>query len=278
MRTPALLLATAVALLPATPLIAATYVYGFESATAGTFATDERESLTDNDGWTLRDSTGTNLVIDSSLDSPVVGFSGNYAYAIAGDTQYSRANDPDFSYSLNDTELITASFLLRGRNAGNQMFALGVDADATTGLNASNEVGFQFGISGDNWAVRQASFGTQSTSAHGLGTNGNDTYEVRLLIDPTANSGNGSGNFSFRNITTSGSWTDVGSLQNVNLGLNSMADSSPSSWDSLYVRIGRGGGGGARIDTLTLSQVPEPQTLLLGLLAVGGLCLRRRRS
>ena len=96
-------------------------------------------------------------------------------------------NNADFAYSLADNGTITLSFLVRGRNTGNQLVALAGDANGNgqiEGGSAPGEVGFTFGIASDNWQVGQAAFGTASAVAHGFGGDGNDTYELRLLVDP----------------------------------------------------------------------------------------------
>lgn len=238
---------------------AATFTYGFETASAG--------SLGNNDNWL----GGNNVTVTTS--NPPTGYSGKYVTSTS-DSQYSRVNDSAFGYSLDNTHTITISFLLRGGNSlGSQLFSLGGNLDGL-GVMATNETAFQFGLLNNNWFVREAGNALGYSAASGLPLNGSDTYEVRLVADPVAYSGDGSGNFSFRNISTGGAWTDVAELQNLNLGMLNMVAGArnPSEWNSIRLRLSSG-----RMDTLTITQVPEPSAALLGGLGLL-VAFRRKRA
>lgn len=230
--------------------------YGFEDCAGGDYSGSQ--PLDGNGNWIHIGNKNDKWVIDGAAYGLPDGYSGNFVYGNAGvsDSQYTRKNDAHFGYSLSDNGTITISFLARGHNAGNQILALGGDANGDGqigGTAGPGEIAFLFGISQDNWYVREANFGAASNVAHGLGSGGDDTYLLRLLVDPQANGGDGAGSFSYRNISTGGAWTKVAALQNVNLALSSMAAAvrSPSAWDGLYLRLG---GGGCRVDNITIDQ------------------------
>lgn len=233
------------------------FSYGFEDCTGGDYSGSLR--LDGNGNWVHVGNDNNKWVIDGDAHGLPAGYSGNFVYGNVGasDSQYTRKNDTNFSYSLNDSGTITFTFLARGRDtAGNQIIALGADANGNGRIDGGvepGEIGFTFGVSVGNWHVREANFGISSNAAHGLGSGGNDSYELRLLVDPEANGGDGSGSFSYLNITAGDAWVEVAALQNINLRFSRMnaAVRSPSSWDGLYLRLG---GNGCQVDSIVIDQ------------------------
>ena len=249
--------------LAASASAATSYVYGFETATA---SAGSGTSIAGNDNWAVV-SGSASVRNDIAGDPGFAGMSGNVGYNATSDTQISRANDGNFSYTAANT--MTLSFVIRARNNSSygSSFAL---ADGGAG----GEVAFQFGLLNDSWFIRQADFGTTTTSGAGL-TSTSEGYLVEIEVDILANSGNGSGSLFVTNMEPGGGTrTAIAGLQNTDLGILAMDGGSTdiSTWDSLYVRHF---GGGSTVDTLTITAVPEPSSAAL--LGLGGLALILRR-
>ncbi|MCC7191659.1 MAG: PEP-CTERM sorting domain-containing protein [Phycisphaeraceae bacterium] len=97
-----------------------------------------------------------------------------------------------------------------------------------------------------------------------------DWIRVRLDMDLTANSGNGSGVLSAQNLTTSGAMTAITGPLNLSLLTSGPA---PSLWNAMYAEA-YGGASGGQSDNLTVL-VPEPASL--GLLALGAVMIFPRK-
>ncbi len=189
-------------------------------------------------------------------------------YAGPGDKQLRRKNDAGFSYTLQNAPF-EVSTVVRRNTGVNEYMALGADLDS------GGSLGFMFGMSSGDFYVRGASAGTAVRVADNI--TDSVGLELRLAVDPQANSGKGIGSLSFRVAGTTGAYTEVAGLQSVDLQLDRMAESyrDPSTWNFLYVRAGSGGG----LDDLTIRQtVPEPSSSAILGLGCGMLIFSRRRT
>lgn len=251
-------------------------IYNFDGLVAGS-------NLIGQDGWTIS-GTGNSPVVQSATTNGIApnNVSGNVLRSnTAVDTQMFRINDANFSYSLNNTDLITIEMQIRAVNTG-QAFA-----PAAFGINTTlntDRIGPVFGTNNSNFWVRRAGTSANSTSASlaqtttGGAWTSADLLLVRLTIDPTALSGDGLGNMSATNLTLNdGEWVNL--ITNYNLTLTNMAVGfrTPDTWDGMYIRTGTNGGNQGFIDNIAI--IPEPSTagLLLGASALL-LALRRRRK
>ncbi len=227
--------------------------YSFEDCVGGDFSGSQ--TLGGNGNW-LRTGGGAKWVIDGSNTAPVLGMRENYVYGNdnSGNSTFTRLNNEEFGYRLNDTGVITISFLMRQSATGDQMFGLASDVNENGQIETSlDEICFAFGLSGGNWIIQDANLNTSFTEAHGLPGTSNNTYQVRLVINPSANSGDASASFFFRNISTKEKWQRVTGLGDVNLSLRSLppAAQQPSSWNGIFLAIGDRG---CRVDQLHLEQ------------------------
>ncbi|MHB9070813.1 MAG: PEP-CTERM sorting domain-containing protein [Sedimentisphaerales bacterium] len=104
-------------------------------------------------------------------------------------------------------------------------------------------------------------------------------WDVRVDIDPLANSGNGELDFYYK-LPTETVWRQSTVLSNLNLHLkaNAAIDDPYTEWKGLYARISRteaGWLGQANVGSIELTSIPEPTTMFI--LGLGALTLLRRR-
>lgn len=302
---------------------AAAFTYDFSATTAGTVPTANAApdagtkflgSTTvgatggqDNWIWTSSTANVYGAIVRNDLQDR---FNGNwmsgYPTSTASpsyDAIMSRKNDANFSYSIpaNTSFSIGARVMIASSSAsanpqtaytGRAVIGLGYDqnndgdirGDASTTENA--EWGPLFGYetgSGGQWYVRPASLGTAVTVNAAL----TGVWNVRLDVNPTANSGDGSGTLMIQQLfdASGAPVVDVfhpasATLTDVNLLLKRMnvagsggttGGPNPANWNGLIARVAGNGG----IDDITINYVPEPASLAM--LAGGTACLTRRR-
>jgi hypothetical protein len=241
--------------------MADSYLYDFSTAT-GSDLLDK--NINGNDNWEYLAGDGGYVYRPAGQDNTL--YQANSASTAC---QVWRQNDAVFSYTLGATDTgVVLSFKVRARNTANSLFALGYD-DGSSVI-----VGPQFGLNSTNWNIRGAAFGTNTFVANSLTTD-TKIYELQMVVDFTANGGDGSGSMYIQNLTDGGDMVAVDGLQNINLELGRMGISNPSDVNGLYVRLA---GGGAWVDNLMITPVPEPTTMiLLGMGGLLGLARRRRK-
>ena len=233
----------------------AVVIYSFEGLSNGTL--DGQDNWTSPSGAPFIVSDGTGY--DTSKVTGTAG-SATSNFAI-------RANDGNFSFgSLVGVTTLTLGFDTRyvaGGNAGtnNQsQFSLN-SADSVTGSAA-------FGLNGNGLVINSSGPVLPS------GLNFDDWFSLQLVMDLTANSGDGSGSLFYKNLTDGDTgYTAVAGLQDINLDLSPLQD--PTQWTRMVLRTGFYEGN--KIDNLYIASVPEPSCALLT--ALGLICLipRRRR-
>lgn len=182
------------------------------------------------------------------------------------DKPFSSANP----FSSIDTIYYEAWVRPQGTGGSVQRTSFGVmdaSASAFKGLFGVSETGATFTTF--KFFVANTST-TLSTSAF----SSNSWYQLQLVVDQSAGSTNETGSLYVRNVTAGEtSFTAVAGLQNINLGLTSTTE--VVDWGSWAIQSSNR----QEIDNLSLSNVPEPSSLLmLGMGAGIFLHLRRRRS
>ncbi len=212
----------------------------------------------------------------------------------------SRINDSNWSYTPytgTETDATTEfDVLYSPTGVGAPTFALGYDANSNGALDSGTaEVGPFFGLrrSGTTYSfyMRESGFGSNITTTElvstvlGNGANAGDWLRLRMVVDFTANSGDGSADLYIADLTRgdlgSGGigWTPVTTMQNKNVKLNH--GPSPSTWNGMITRIDNDTTNDSLLDNLhpnVNAVVPEPSTLaLLGMGLIGLLAYAWRK-
>lgn len=244
----------------------AALTYTFDSLTTGTLA--------GQDGWADFIGAGSNHTVASVIPSHL----GVPTNVVTGFDQSARTNDGNYSYdplSPSDTAAVI-QFDVNSMNGGDTaVFALGRDLGTIDGTRHSR-LGPQFGLYGSTFMIRGATEGSiTQTSLTGTDST-TDWYRMQLVVDFTANGGNGAGSVFLQNLTDGEvGYRAIAGLQNINLQILNMeaASENPASWNSLYLRSS---GTQTMFDNLQPSPLPPPppapepsSLLLLGLGAIG---------
>lgn len=237
------------------PVHAAVFTYDFESLGFG--------ALNGQDNWSFLAGDSAFIVTSGSgaNTTKVVGTGGSTSSNFAG-----RINDGNFSFgSLVGVTSLTLGFDTRYVSGGSDQALFYLNSASGSTQSA------YFGLNGDAFYVNANGIALPS------GVDPNDWLSLRLVMDLTANSGDGSGSLFYKNLTDGEtSYAAVTGMQDMSLGL-SIQD--PTQWNRLMLRTGFYEGN--KIDNLfieTSSAVPEPSRSLLAALGLCGLILRRRRS
>lgn len=202
----------------------------------------------------------------------------------------SRINDGNFSIpTFTGSETATVlQFDLRLATTGNSQATMGVGRDIDSDgsieasvISGSFEVNPVFGadvIGGVPHFMLTTNGGGTLTGyvAFPTGFTAADWIRVRLDMDLTANSGDGSGSVSAQNLTTAGAMTPITGLQNLNLNLTT-GGQAPSLWNGIYAESYGGDANGGESDNFTVL-VPEPASAVLLAEGAGLLARSRRRA
>lgn len=258
-------------------------IYTFDSLTAGS-------SLIGQDNWGAY-----------QYDMTVVsdGSGGKYAQGVAGNSNQSyRINDDKWGFTAFENTDTSATLLcdvkLMGGSSYGAYLGLGHDASSNSKIdwNATadaRELGPLFGVvTGNKYYLRGAGLGaTFTASSARAGDDTGDWVQLKLVMDFTANSGNGSGTLYTRNLTDGEStWYTAKSDYSLELlrlrstangGSNGMSDMTPSQWDGLGLRFDKLG----IADNLTVGAVPEPgvcMMLITGSVTLLAYAWRKRKS
>ena len=246
--------------------------YTFESLTAGTLA--------GQDAWVDFGGAGSNHSVTTVAPAHV----GGSTKVATGFDQSVRVNDGNFSYnphSATDTAALM-EFDVRAGSGDTAVMALGRDLAFST----HSQLGPQFGIWGglNTFMIRGAVEGGISQAALTGTDSVNDWYRLRMVVDFTANSGNGAGSLYVRNLTDGETDFRLAPvLSNINLQILNMetASENPGSWNSMYLRSAEAG---TLFDDLNPNAfvapplVPEPSTCVLVSLGLTVLLTSRRRA
>jgi len=192
-------------------------VYDFEGLSAA--------PLIGQDNWTNQfGSTDIDVTTGTGVNTSDVATSNVNAAVLPY-----RQNDGSFSFPTfagTETSALLEFDLFKGGIFGGTMYMLNGGAAP---------FGPTFGITNTNkFYIRGANNGTENEVLDNVDLN--DWIRLRLVIDFTANGGDGSGDFSYQNLTDGETaFTSVAGLQNINLQINS--GPAPTTWDTVGFRV-----------------------------------------
>jgi hypothetical protein len=157
----------------------------------------------------------------------------------AGDTELSRVNDANFSFT--PFTATTGETCYDTTADDNSLFALGRDIVPDGMLRTGDgEIGIPFGIwerqfiilTGNSLIVRA---GVADLGVDDLVT---DWYRICLAIDFAANNGEGAGSLSYMNLSNGDAGLSaIAGLQDLNLRLLSNGAPDPSGWNTMYLLL-----------------------------------------
>ncbi len=226
-------------------------VYTFDGLTNG--------SLTGQDTWTTYLTyTGFNV-----LDATDVGINtSKVALSTAGSPAFSiRPNDASFAFPLLSATATgaTLQFDIKASlsTTASTYFGLAGNVDTTPGINTTSERSPAFGIINGVFGIQHlgASAGlTDLGTPASKGVDEGDWLQMQMVIDFTANSGNGAATVWYKNLTQSDTDFTRLTANPVNLGLTTRytgvyaAMRNPANWNSLI--IARGNPTAMQVDNL----------------------------
>lgn len=235
-------------------------VYVFDALSNG--------ALAGQDGWTI--AQGSSLVVGtgSGVDTTQI------ATAPGGVNIMTRPNDGNFSYStitgLETSLTIQADFRFSTAGGGNpNEFAFNLSG---VGAGASPWIGYE---AGKGIYLRDANGGADHYQLV-AGMDNNDWVRLMMVLDLTANAGDGSASVFYQNLTDGNTgFTAVSGLQNVDVNILTNG-AIPTGWNAIRLDGRDGSSTVGGIDNLLVS-VPEPSRALLLLGGLMGVAMRRRR-
>ena len=247
--------------------VQADYIYDFDTRVGETLPPG---ALNGHDGWTQTTNiTGTTLAVTDN----VAGWSGKILQAQAGSSSY-RVNNGDWSYAIDNTGDFDVSAVF---NVDRNSYFLNLIAlqNSTTAGGLWGYSGMVFGVNNGylawyNNGTSTGQFIKPSLSGIGLAT----STEYQFLIGFHYTAADGKIDCYYQNLTASGDKTSVGTMT---------LATDPSAWNQLTIRQNWGNTAvtfhpEAKLDNITISQVPEPSTLaLLGCGLVGLLAYAWRK-
>ncbi len=271
--TKVILLAIAGIILPISANAQAITTYDFNSLSTG--------DINGQDNWATEDqgSCCNNLFIatSSSYDGS------NYADAVNGaggrNLDIWRINDGNFSIpTFTGNETVSYIQFDATRGWWGHVFGLGFDADGDSKVlrDDANELGIRLQIVNSATELRLIDAGGSTTAATYSFT-GTDWHRFKVVMNLTANSGQGSASVYALNLTAGETtFTAVSGLQNINMGLVPGATDArnPQNWNALYMNIESGSADFDNLYLFTGAAIPtmtEWAAIILGsLLAIGG--------
>ena len=263
-----------VAVLAAGTANAAAIVYDFDGLSAAGYP---GVNIGGQDGWGVQLEGSPGFVVRNDQTAWPGALDGNIPWGY-GESLASRVG-VDYKITGNN---ITLEFNGIVGSGAKNMFGLGVDDNFDGSVvDGDDEQGFLFGWTGKDggyWTITPAAQAADISSA-AVTPDTESVWRMVLDVDLAANGGDGSGSLSVQELYKANgtavvdSLTAVTGLQNINLGILSMADANPTQWDGRVLE-----GYNGTFDYLTISgdvEVPEPGTWVLML--IGAVCLAAAR-
>ena len=245
------------------------------SAAIGTYTFDNLNSgaLAGQDGWVSGPSLGSPVVVaaGTTIDTTkvaTVAAGNNFAILV-------RQADGAFafpSFTGSETAALLQFDFSWNRTDDNSSinFKIGRDLNSDNQLVFNESLGIRYQSGLFEFDTAQNVGPGASRTGVGAGNVG-DLFRVRLLMDFTANSGQGSGVLSYENLTRGD--TTFNPLASGSFLLGSLAPAAaPGDWNKMEIVVTSG----AQFDNLTVGTVPEPSSVAL--LAMAGLALIPRRG
>jgi hypothetical protein len=172
---------------------------------------------------------------------------------MAGQIEMTRVNNANFGFAPFTGGAAEIWFDATGDD--NAIFALGQDRNGDGQLlPADDEIGVPFGIWERQFAILTGNSLTVRAGVADLGTDNlpTDWYRMRLRIDFATNGGEGSGSLDAMNLSRGEtSFTEVPTLQDVDLKLLFNGAPDPSTWQAMFLLL--------RIDA---SNIPKADNLM----------------
>jgi hypothetical protein len=255
-------------LLSAGSISAQTTVYNFENLNPGT--------ISGQDNWIGTHYYGTQAYVANGTGANTTKIATNDLMPDSADS-LRRVNNGTFSF-LSFTGTETQAFIqfdFRKPTADSSgeasAFRFGIDVDSSGFLefDESRALRYQNG----SFTFDNSNIGPGvSRSSVGAG-NFDDWYRFRLLMDFTANAGQGLGTTFYQNLTRGD--TEFTQLTSGSLQLGTLeAGAQPQFWNTVQITAQRGSGA----DNLTVGVVPEPSATFLILAGAASASLFRRRN
>lgn len=236
--------ALSAAILCAAAAVQAGPIYTFDNLQPGFLVGQDNWTPWQSQNQTVSYRTGSNTTLVAG--TPVVGNQAgvvcrvndsNYAFPSYTGTETDATLEFDFQYQPNESY------------DGSPIFGLGTDIDGTNTIDNATEWGPMFGVKrsfyvtygSPKFHIRAAGAGdhifSDLTVAEHVGENAvaGDWLRLRMVIDFTANFGDGSGTLYWKNLTLGNDWTLVEDMVDVDLGLSS--GPAPSTWNTMLTRI-----------------------------------------
>lgn len=247
-RSTALLAALA---LGCTASVAPAATMTFEDLTTG-------QALAGQGGWV--DSDASHYATVASTTPAHLGAATNVVKGAGTRDMLSLDTDTPFGWSATDTAaVVQADF-----TPGSGIFSISVGKDGATGSNR----GPTFGFYGRDALLRRANPNNSNIQSLQETDGSSDWYRLRLVIDFTANGGDGSADLLLQNLTD-GETTYRTVINDVDLDIQSRmvpAAQDPATWDSFFLDVQ---GDTGMLDNVSVV-IPEPASTSL---ALGGLLL-----
>jgi hypothetical protein len=251
--------------------------YTFENLASGA-------NLAGQDNWKLLLGSSSVVTSGTGVDTTKIAQS---IYGAGGTvTMLTRTNDSNFSFpQFAGTE--TAATLQFDVFMGLTSSSIG-NFGANFGLGHGSDIGAQFGINGglpapfgpggDFFELREPGFGTDHLSPVPASVLAGDWLRLRLVMDFTANGGDGAGSMLFADLTAGSAFSPITGLQNIDLNLSNSA----ASWDEMFLRLDEFDSRAPMgADNLVVSQpssaTPLPSAAWGGMALLGGFGLMKAR-
>jgi hypothetical protein len=241
--------------------------YTFEGLSAG--------NLIGQDNW-LHANTGAATGAEAQVQAGT-GFDGTtVARSNTGNVQVRRGNDANFSiptFTGTETIYLQADFLFNGDL---NVFRIESDEANSNPFSSTPYFGFTGNLTTTAAFALRAGHNGASTnvllSAVAPEIQAGDWVRMQMVLDMSANSGDGSASTYYQDLTLGQTgFTPIAGQQNIAAGL--LANAGPGGkyyYDGMYFRGGVTNGG-QQIDNLTVGVVPEPSAIALGAIGLAGM-------